>query len=631
MEALDKVLGIFDQCLREVSPDAQKMLNSVRYDIRSVFARLASGGTDCGDDKAKAIFMHAGLTYFNLVKEPKDALIIVEENLKFLERFIRKVEECLSKEEADRFKYCMLTFVREILKYMAFYTVAIYQQEITKTAALEEITRNVARQFQQVLDAQINFLARVSHDMRTPLHSIIGYLSAVKSDKSIPSDKIRIVDNAIIASELLLNLINDVLDAAKVSVGEMELVEEPFWLIDVVGDVYRIFKPLADNKGLDFVLDCSFGSKPYLGDKRRITQIVTNLLSNAVKFTDEGYIRLGVKAFNGSVFIEVEDTGCGIPVEKQREIFKPFQQADVTHSTKGTGLGLFIVRTLVKKMRGDLELESTPGKGTKVKITLPLKVLKGPELTELKGRRIWIVVGEEGGDFFITHLANQLRALGNDVNFFKGTSSFLETLFTSVSKPDWVIVLEPLEQNMKACQVAALVKGYDVSIVCMGITDHCRERCENVPLDYSFSHVPSIGELEKVLKFKGSEGLIKKHLRVLVVDDEPFNREVLAMAVKEAVQNGVEVDYAEDGEQALEKVMAKDYDIIFLDLRMPVMDGIEACKAIRARGVKTPIYILTADVIKSKVEDAEEAGATGFLSKPLRIEDLKRVLRAYGQ
>ena len=568
-----------------------------------------------------------GMCFAEIVKDPEDTLMLLEQHLKFLKETTYHIisYDIWNSETKQEIFACIMDVTTLIIMQTAKIVIDIYKQELYKTSALQKITENISKQLESVINTQINFLANISHDMKTPLHSIIGYLTILKSDKSLPSDKAKLVENAIVSAEVLLNLVNDVLDAAKVTVGEIEIIEEPFWLSDVIRDVYEIFYPLIEEKGLKF--KTSYSPVPFqiVSDKRKITQIIMNLVSNSLKFTEKGYIYLSAKVHNNYLIIEVEDTGIGIPKDKISEIFKPFYQTKQNHAKSGTGLGLFIVKTIVNKLGGSIEVDSEPGKGTKITIHIEIKVHEPNMIKELNGKSFCIVCGEELKDIMI-NLKMQLEAVGAKAYLFSNISQFLQFLFKDKISIEYLILVEPFENFIRACQIAAIVKNFNMRIKCLAVTEHCTRLCKETYIDTSISKIPS---LEVIYRFVKNSS--KPHadltgvINVLVVDDEPFNREVLVMNIKNIFKNAV-IDTASNGAEAVNKILNNTYDIVFMDLRMPVLDGLKACKIIREKNIKVPIYLLTADVIKTTYKKAEEAGATGVLPKPMKIDKIKKIL-----
>jgi signal transduction histidine kinase/ActR/RegA family two-component response regulator len=360
------------------------------------------------------------------------------------------------------------------------------------------------------------FLATVSHEIRTPLNGIIGFLELLYNTK-LTSEQYKFVENSFVNANQLLDLINDILDTAKIQAGELTLIDEQF---DIDAALNEVITSLSSKlrKGIELKVSLAHLSHYVIGDKKRVKQIFYNIISNAFKFTLRGSVQIVADEilYKGQKQIAflfyVKDTGIGIPEDKQDKLFLPFVQArsDLHKEVGGTGLGLYISKKLSQLMHGDVWFESKEGQGTTFYIRFVLK---------------------------------------------KG---------------------EP--KNIEA--------------------EELRPKLEKK--DYST-------------------------LRVLVADDIKTNQ-ILITNILDKMFSITNVDIADDGKQAVEMALAKEYDLILMDLKMPNMDGFEAIEVLRNKGIKTPIYMLTADVFKNTELKAEEIGANGFLVKPIEIHKLADVL-----
>jgi signal transduction histidine kinase len=257
---------------------------------------------------------------------------------------------------------------------------------------LNRMSQELAQLYQEIEDknAQLtaankhksDFLARVSHDLRTPLNSIIGFTRIVlrRMEGQLPSLQKENLQKVLISSEHLLNLINELLDLAKIDAGKMEVVADTFRVEDVINMTAGTVEPLLKDGRVHLVRDIASGLPPIKTDRDKLKQILLNLLSNSAKFTQQGEIRISAARENGSLKLAVSDTGIGMKPEALEHIFEEFQQAEKTTSAKygGTGLGLAIVKKFINLMGGEIVVESEAGKGSKFTITLPMELKQSP-------------------------------------------------------------------------------------------------------------------------------------------------------------------------------------------------------------------------------------------------------------
>lgn len=358
------------------------------------------------------------------------------------------------------------------------------------------------------------FLANMSHELRTPLNAILGFSSLIQKAGQFPENHRRNLEIINRSGEHLLNLINDVLDMAKIDAGRVYLEETAFDLGSMVRDVTDMMSVRAHEKNLQLIVDQSSEFPRYIvGDEARLRQILINLVGNALKFTQQGGVtlRLGTKQNAiAHLLIEVEDTGTGIAPEDQQRIFEPFVQLGDQGDNKGTGLGLTITRQFVQLMRGHLMLESTPGKGSLFRIDLPLREAQQADIT--------------------------------------------------------------ISQDSAHGDVLGLAPG-------------------------------------------------QPQYKVLIVEDQLENQMLLTQLM-EAI--GVQVKIAKDGEQGIQLFQSWQPDLIWMDRRMPVMDGMEAAKAIRRlpNGPQVKIIAVTASAFMEQREEMLEAGMDDFVRKPYRASEI---------
>ena len=457
--------------------------------------------------------------------------------------------------------------------------------------------------------AKSDFLAVMSHEIRTPMNGILA-LSDLLASANLPAQPRRYADVIAKSGRSLLAIINDILDFSKVEAGKMELESIALDLCEAAEDSASLFAERARAKGLDLAVYVDPRTPVIEGDPTRLRQVIGNLVNNAVKFTEAGGVAIEVAPeAGGGVRVGVRDTGIGIPADKLPTLFEAFSQADQSTTRKygGTGLGLAICDRLVKAMGGAWKLSSTVGEGSTFAFVLP-----GPDaLAAPEGEAVAVAV--EGLDGLTREtVLRYLEAFGATVSEMHAS--------LRLAGPD---ALRPGDGAMTAavCDNPADAAGYvDRRLAAVAVMRPVRRADIAVLLEQAragaaLSLAETQGRSQALPWFEG--------LRVLVADDSDVNREV---AVEALARLGVEPALVEDGQQAVEAAARETWDLILMDGSMPVLDGFEAAKRIRAAGNAAPIYALTAHVVGSGADAWREAGMDGVVHKPFTVADLAGLL-----
>ena len=490
-------------------------------------------------------------------------------------------------------------------------------RDITEQKKAEEKLKLYAEQL-EIANAQLQelnklkseFLANTSHELRTPLNTIIGFLNLIKEGLyESKEEMMQFVDNALMSARHLLNIINDILDIAKIEAGKLELTIEDVEVSELLQEVWTLSHVQAEQKKLEYRM--IYPEKPIFirGDRNRLKQILLNLIGNSIKFTHKGGITVKAEVFEekGHCQFSVIDTGIGISKEKQAKLFQKFVQADGTTTRKygGTGLGLAITKSLVEMMGGVIELFSEgEGKGTTVTFTIPLS-------TKSFDKEVTIKQGEIYGDSGLLILA-----VDDDPGFAEFLRAFLvknsfRFLWVDNADDGWDYILKfkpdvlILDYAIPHKASAKLKNGFDIVLRIYDTPE-----LKDTPIIILTGHPQKVNELLKLsfINFKPSvvekpiepEHLLKilkqfvkekTEIDILLADDDP-NIEIF---LRKILPHNFKIDYAKNGKEAIERIKSKNYDILLLDLMMPELNGYDVIRELRIKKLapELPILVIT--------------------------------------
>ncbi len=518
----------------------------------------------------------------------------------------------------------------ELLKTIILPSFESYEKEIKNREVVDSILHSIVESMKKSQYNQNLMLSNISHEMRTPLNSVIGYLDILDKTQDLPMEARKNITYAKNSSKLLLTLINDLLDTQKLATTKLDLINNPFWINKIVKNAVLISQVNATNKNISLIYEDNLNVlNEVMGDKNRFLQILNNILSNAVKFTPEGgkviisaeSEDLGDKI---KVFIKVKDSGIGIPKDKQKELFKPFSRA--TNKEKGTGLGLYISKELAKKMGGDIWFESEENKGSTFFVELYFK--KSNQFYDkniLKNRHI-VILTTSKVNLYCDILKSQLENSGAKVKIFDNEDKFMQFLIFN-KNIDMSIVVYPNEMEKEDIDKSFIktyrkinlhteLKNYFIA----GIEEDYYPK--NAKLFDRIINTPIT--LLDVIEIFSTPTSNNKNYNYLIIDDEPMNRMVLSSLIK-TLDKSANIDMAKDGIEGLSKITSNEYDIIFLDKRMPNMNGYEVLEELKRLGIKRNIYLLTADGDNETVQMAKKYEA-GYIAKPVTLSTVQSVV-----
>ena len=493
--------------------------------------------------------------------------------------------------------------------------------------------------------AKSDFLATMSHEIRTPMNGIL-VMAELLAAGELPNRARRQAEVIARSGSSLLAIINDILDISKIEAGKLEVEHLEVDAAEAVETVLRLFADRARSKGLDLAahVDLPRGTRVD-ADPTRLGQVLSNLVNNALKFTEKGGVAVVVERVAGDrVRFAVADTGIGIAADKLATVFDAFSQADQTTTRKfgGTGLGLAIARRLVAAMGGEIEVASRLGEGTTFYFSIPLvaaptQALPAPWTTMPAGENPIALLsfdGTETGDA----LAHALEASG-----FAVARVLPEDLARSA--PDARLIVASLDALKGRPRLETRAKGGVVALARPGddpdpiLKASLADTTLGWPLVRAdideivtcLAAEKSLKTLEEATSHKSTEMPSFTGLRVLVADDAEVNREVAGAAL---ARLGITASFVVDGREAVDAVAKDTFDIVLMDGSMPVLDGFDASREIRAAEAATgrprvPIVALTAHVIGTAADAWKTAGMDGVLHKPFTLAQLAEILRAH--
>ncbi len=585
-------------------------------------------------------------------------IVLFRKAKKLADRLVYPIVELSNKtEQLDNYKKQENVGISEIDKLLSNFDSMVNEVKYNRKnleQKVEERTKEleVAKiKAESATKAKSEFLANMSHEIRTPMNGIIGmtYLALQTSLDEKQKKYIQRIDNS---AKNLLNIINDILDFSKIEAGKLTIEKIRFDMFELIDSVINLIELKAYEKDLELIVNYDIEmNKEFFGDSLRISQILINLLNNAVKFTYKGSVKLTIKNIKDDRYLfEVEDTGIGLSKEEQTKLFKSFSQADGSTTRKygGTGLGLSITKQLVELMNGRIYLNSKKDEGSVFGFEIELKSIESKKkYNYFSDKKVLIV---DDNKLWQEILENLLKTFKVNIDIASSATIALEKMKEKECAYD-LILMDWNMPKIDGLEAIKLIKQYckdltppTIIMVSSFIQESILQEAKKLgvqiflqkpinpsilndlltglfieEINFEINKTKSINSLKNAISTLGGS-------KILLVEDCVLNQEIIVGLLE---HSGIELDIVSNGKDALELFNKNRYELILMDIQMPIMDGYEATKLIRQKDLKIPIIALTANVMNKDILQTQKVGMNEHLNKPINVEKFYDILLKY--
>ena len=513
----------------------------------------------------------------------------------------------------------------------------------------EENIKNVISRYQKAERTKDDFLANISHEIRTPINTIAG-MSEILANEDLKDDVREKVQDLQGASRNLVTLVSDMLDFAEIQSGKLELTESSYNLTSTINDIVNIINNQKKSKEIEFILDIDTDIPALLvGDEQKLKRAMLNILSNAVKFTEVGCVVLEIscrrESYGVNLCITVRDTGIGIDSSQLHNVFNSFSMVDTKRNRQegGVGLGLAIAQAIIEKMGGFISVRSKKGEGSEFQIIVPQKVEQYEPMIVLENPlRFNVLVYIDMNQFFISAVkseyGNNIRNITENLGIVVHVCRNLNELKRRIER-NYIthIFITLYEYTMDESYFNGLAKQTGVVSILEETEDYRVHSDDIIRLYKPFYALPVSIILKGGKRYNNLSRenmnrnmFIAPDAKILIVDDNTINLRVESSLMK---NYRFTIDTALSGMEALEKLESKDYDMVFMDHMMPEMDGVDTLHRIRDKAgiyyANIPVIALTANAVAGAKEMLIAEGFQDFLSKPVEIASMHRILEKY--